>query len=466
VEKALAGIDSLVSFTNTSGIQGRGTLVHISRSVAVFEVYNPYSLVQLSEVLQEIAVVRGERVIYRGRGVVTSLVATGLMVIASVTLIDSWSNLDHLEPGPMLSNEVEKFIHDWEEGRDISEGYQLAVNKFSNFLAATSRWIEEAETAIVGDITANEEKAGRFRESLEEPVAGKLGQLLNDFQTAALQVPEEDATTYKSFAQREIHPYMLCAPFVWRTFYKPLGYAGDYEMVNMMLKESPTVGTTTYARIFHDLTSSVAACVAHRNRVTIMERLLAEEAERVTSEEQRIFTALTVACGPAVEIQRFIRNHDVANQCALHLMDFNEETLAYTKKRVTDIMAETGRKPAVKFIQKSVDDLLKNIHLESEGFLPTYDMIYCAGLFDYFPDNVCRNLLQLYYKWVRPGGLLLTTNVHPNNPERPLMEHLLEWYLIYRDEAHLASLAPKGTEGEVFADETGVNVFLTIRKTE
>ncbi len=44
------------------------------------------------------------------------------------------------------------------------------------------------------------------------------------------------------------------------------------------------------------------------------------------------------------------------------------------------------------------------------------------------------------------------------------MEHLLEWYLIYRDEAELLSLAPKGSEGEVFADETGVNVFLTIRK--
>lgn len=466
MEKALAGIDSLVSFTNTSGLQGRGTLVHISRSVAVFEVYNPFSLVQLSEVLQEVLVMRGERVIYRGRGVVTSLVATGLMVIASVTLIDSWNSLDHLEPGDALTAEIAKFIEDWEEGRDLSDGYQLAVNKFSNFLAATSRWIEEAETAIVGSGDPDAEKSSRFRESIEEPVAGKLSKLLDDFQEQARLVPEEEAMPYKAFAQREIHPYMLCAPFVWRTFHKPLGYAGDYEMVNMMLQESPSVGTTTYARIFQDLTTSVAACLAHRNRVKIMERLIAEEAERVTEEEQRVFTVLTVACGPAIEVQRFIRNHDVANQCAMHLMDFNEETLRYTSGRIASAMEETGRKPAVKFIQKSVDDLLKNIHLESEGFLPSYDMIYCAGLFDYFPDNVCRNLLQLYYRWVRPGGLLLTTNVHPNNPERPLMEHLLEWYLIYRDEAHLASLAPKGSTGEVFADETGVNVFLTIRKSE
>lgn len=463
MEKALAGIDSVVAFTNTSGIKGRGTLIHISRSLAVFEVYNPFSLIQLSEVLQEICVMRGERIIYRGKGVVTSLVATGLMVIVSVTLIDSWSNLDHLEPGPALSNEIEKFIHDWEDGLNLSDGYQLAVNKFSNFLAETSRWIEEAETAIIGN-NADPERATQFRKSIEQSVAVKLTDLLNLFQREAARVPEDESVAYKAFARRELHPYMLCAPFLWRSFYKPLGYAGDYEMVNMMLQESPSVGTTTYARIFHDLTTSVAACLAHRNRVKILERQLVEEAERVTSEEQRIFTALTVACGPAVEIQRFIRNHDVVNQCALHLMDFNDETLEYIKARAAEAIEQSGRQPTVKFIQKSIDDLLKNIHLESEGFLPSYDMIYCAGLFDYFPDNVCRNLLQLYHHWVRPGGLLVATNVHPNNPEIGMMEHLLEWYLIYRDEAHLLSLAPKGSDAEVFADDTGVNVFLTIRK--
>lgn len=454
-----------MAFTNTSGIKGRGTLIHISRSLAVFEVYNPFSLIQLSEVLQEISVMRGERIIYSGRGVVTSIVSTGLMVIVSVTLIDAWSSLDNLEPGPALGLELTKFIKDWEEGLDISEDYQIAVNKFSNFLAEASRWIEEAETAIVGNISQNVEKASKFRESIESSLSGKVLELMTQFQTTAGSVDEQESMVYKAFARRELHPYMLCAPFVWRTYYKPLGYAGDYEMVNMMLQESPSVGSTTYSRIFHDMTTSVAACLAHRNRITILERLLAEEAERV-AEEQRIFTVLTVACGPAIEIQRFIRNHESASHAAFHLMDFNEETLAYTGRRIEETIAESGHKPAaVKLIRKSIDELLKNIHLEEEGFLPSYDMIYCAGLFDYFPDNVCRNLLTLYHRWVRPGGLLVATNVHSNNPDRFLMEHLMEWYLIYRDEDQLAALAPKGTDGEIFADPTGVNVFLSVRKT-
>lgn len=464
MEKSLAGIESVVAFTNTSGNKGRGTLVHISRSLAVFEVYNPYSLVQLSEVLQELTVMRGERVIYRGRGVVTSLVTTGLMVIASVTLIDSWNSFDHLEPGPALGNEMEKFIHDWEEGLDLSESYQLVVNKFANFLAEASRWIVEAETAIVGDLGAEPDKAAEFRKSIEPPVAGKLGELMHLFETEAARVPEEEAMVYKAFARREIHPFMLCAPFAYRSFAKPLGYAGDYEMVNMMLKESPETGNTTYAQIFHDITTDVAAARAHRNRVEILERHLVEEAARV-ADEQRIFTVLSVGCGPAVEIQRFIRNSDLSDQSALHLMDFNKETLEYVKQRTAISMDASGRKPTITFIEKSIDALLKEVsHETSDAFAPTYDMIYCAGLFDYFPDNVCRNLVALYYRWVRPGGLLITTNVHPNNPERFTMEHLLEWYLIYRDEAHMQTLAPDGNRGEVFADDTGVNVFHMIRK--
>ncbi|MCK9590218.1 MAG: class I SAM-dependent methyltransferase [Terrimicrobiaceae bacterium] len=465
METALTGIDSVVAFTNTSGNKGRGTLVHISRSIAVLEVYNPYSLIQLSEVLQELIVIRGEHILYSGKGVVTSIVTTGLMVIVSVTLIDPWSNFDHLEPGPALRGEIQKFVHDWEEGLDLSESYQFVVNKMANFMAEASRWIQEAETAIVGNAALETERAVQFRNSIEEPVAAKLRNLLEIFEREAALVPPEESTVYKAFVRRELHPYMLCAPFAYRCFTKPLGYAGDYEMVNMMLKESPDIGNNTYARIFHDLQTDVAAAKAHCNRITILGNFLDEESQRVI-EEQRIFTVLSVGCGPAVEIQRFIRNNDLSGQSAIHLMDFNEETIGYVQKRTNDSVVESHHQPMLKFILKSIDELLKDVHQEVEGFLPAYDMIYCAGLFDYFPDNVCRNLVHLYHRWVRPGGLLVTTNVHPRNPERYTMEHLLDWYLIYRDEKQMGNLTPRGTEPDVFADGTGVNVFMTIRKVE
>jgi hypothetical protein len=43
MENNLPSIDSIVVFRNSQGLVGRGTLVHITRRVVVFEVYNPYS---------------------------------------------------------------------------------------------------------------------------------------------------------------------------------------------------------------------------------------------------------------------------------------------------------------------------------------------------------------------------------------------------------------------------------------
>lgn len=464
MENKIAGIDSLVSFKNNQDIKGRGTLVHITRSMAVFEVYNPFSIVQLSEVLKEITIMRGERIIYRGKGVVTSIVMTGLMTIVSATFTDSWNDPGALRPGKTLENEIEAFIDGWEKGHDLSPAYQLVVNKMANFFAEISRWLEEVEVALIEDSNGDEATQHDFKESARRPVMTKMGEFLRMFEKEAEKIPHEEIVLYKAFARRELHPFMLAAPFAHRTFTKPLGYAGDYEMVNMMLQESPSTGRSAYAQIFQELQTNVAACVAHRNRIDFLVDVIETEAERVQS-EMRVCNILNVGCGPAVEVQRFIRKSESTEECVFNLMDFNEETLEYTTSRIEKAMAESKRQPVLKYIKRSIDELLKDVHDSAEAIVPTYDLVYCAGLFDYFPDSICRNLVSLYYRWVKPGGRLVVTNVTPSNPDRYTMEHLLEWYLIYRDEGMMQALAPRGTTPEITLDETGVNIFMSIRKT-
>jgi len=113
MQASLPDIDSLVMFHNSQGRDGRGTLVHIIRTMVIFEVYNPYSIVQLSEVLPSLQVLRGKRIIYKGRGVVTNILSTGLMNIVSATLVDTWSDLSGLMPGGELEAETIRFINDW-----------------------------------------------------------------------------------------------------------------------------------------------------------------------------------------------------------------------------------------------------------------------------------------------------------------------------------------------------------------
>lgn len=269
---------------------------------------------------------------------------------------------------------------------------------------------------------------------------------------------------HKAFARRELHPFMLCDPFSHRTYSKPLGFAGDYEMVNMMLRESENNGSSIYSRIINILFTSVAAAEAHRNRVRMLETIIIEEAERVISEEQRIFTAFNLGCGPAVEIQRVVRNFENADACSFILCDFNQETLDYARTKLNEATARSGREPLLSFVKKSVDQLLREDQMATESDHQSADLVYCAGLYDYFPDHICGRLTSLLYDRVKPGGLLIITNVHPSNPNRYGMEHLLEWYLVYRDENDILALVPDGAKARAVTDSTGMNVFLKIRK--
>lgn len=460
--------DNVVLFRNSQGHEVRGTLMRLSRNQAVFEVYNPYSIVQLSEVLEEVRIRRQDRLIYQGRAVASNLVSTGLMLIVSATLVDPWSELVDLQPGEGLRSEVGNFIADW-EGRyqSIAPAYLTIVNRMRNFFEELSRWLNHSEAAAGIDGGRSADRLHReFTEDVSTCVDPKLGELCVGFEQEAQQVEAENLPFHKEYARRELHPLMLCSPFIHRTFSKPLGYAGDYEMVNMMFRD-PWEGESTYAKIVNGIIIRSDGAQGHRNRVARLHQHLKQEAERVSA-QGRPLRVLNIGCGPALEIQKFLREDAVADHCALDLVDFNEETLRHTKDKLTEIATSSGRTTELNMIHESIHGLLKGRGETLAAVVgdldEAYDLVYCAGLFDYISDRVCSRMMRMFVQWARPGGLVLSTNVHPVNPVRQFIEHLLEWNLIYRDEADMKALAPEGAPAEVVTEPTGVNVFLEIRK--
>lgn len=459
-------VNSHVAFRNSQGADARGTLLKLTRTTLIFEVYNPYSIVQLSEVLHGVQIRRGERVVYRGGAIVNNLVNTGLMLIVSATLLDSWSDLSGiLFDSSGVQREVEQFVNDWRSSSQLQPGYQLVVARLRSFLTELNRWMEQIDIALEDDDTKRHGEAYRaIFDDLTTPIVPHLQELFFNFEEEAAAVPEEHVTTHKRLVQNDLHPLMLRAPFVHRSFYKPLGYAGDYEMVNMMLRD-PREGPTIYAQLINMLYLSAGPAAAHRNRIDILVdhlRCAATDAAR----QGVNLKILNIGCGPAMELQRFIRDEPLANHCEFHLLDFNKETLEYTKNKISEALCESAREARVEFIHESVHSLLKRASKQASDDSSTgsYDMVYCAGLFDYLSDKVCSRLLRLFYRWTKPGGVVLTTNVHPDNPIRYAMEHIAEWYLIYRDETHMSALVPEVEDKQVHVDQTGVNVFMEIIK--
>ncbi len=97
----------------------------------------------------------------------------------------------------------------------------------------------------------------------------------------------------------------------------------------------------------------------------------------------------------------------------------------------------------------------------------SYDLVYCAGLFDYLSQKVCKCLVELFVKLLAKNGLIVFTNVASTNPSIGWMEYVLEWNLVYRSDWEMLDLIPlNGTvlQSDLKRDETGVNLFLELRK--
>ena len=93
--------------------------------------------------------------------------------------------------------------------------------------------------------------------------------------------------------------------------------------------------------------------------------------------------------------------------------------------------------------------------------------VYCAGLFDYLSDKVATRLLEYLNSRTRPGGRILVTNVHPCNQQRGVMDHVLEWHLIYRDEAQLVSVLPAHRcDEKIYTDTTGCERVRRVQRTD
>jgi extracellular factor (EF) 3-hydroxypalmitic acid methyl ester biosynthesis protein len=278
-------------------------------------------------------------------------------------------------------------------------------------------------------------------------------------------VPEGLLPFHRTYAKRQLHPQLLCAPFAYRTYQKPLGYAGDYEMVNMILRD-PLEGSSLFSKIINSWFLSQRPAQAHRNRIAYLTKIIVKETHRVAcygGQPARIFN---LGCGPAGEVQNFLGLDEICDNTSFVLLDFNDETLEHTKEVLEDIKGKLNRQTKIEVVKKSVHQVLKE-EIKPGICQRRYDLIYCAGVFDYLSDRICKRLMDIFYAMLEPGGLLVATNIDASNPSRYGMEYLLDWHLIHRSSLQLRALAPDRSaleSVEVRSDETGVNIYIEVRK--
>lgn len=463
--------DSLVVCRTSQGVEFRAALLRLTRFVVVFECFDSELVLQTSEVFEDCRVLLQDRLVYSGRGVLKNMMQVGVGTICEVTLAEgSWRNMPfipELTAHSELMGHFRNFLVEWQRNYRLKPEFKVIVADMQSFLADLRLSLDQVAVTLA----RASEPAKLQRDATEDLCRAAipcLDSLFAKFEAIAKDLDGDESPAHRHFARRHLHPLVLCAPFVNRTFNKPLGYAGDYEMVNMIVRNKPE-GASLFAKVVNTWFLHQRPAEAHRQRIDYLARVLRDEALRA-SRLRRSLRVFNLACGPAQEVQKMLRESPLCDRIEMTLLDFNEETLNYARSIVESLRIRHARCMPVEYVKKSVQHIIKeSSRLGAACGHKGYDLVYCAGLFDYLSDPVCRRLTNIMYDWLTPGGLLVVTNVDPSNPLRNGMEHLLDWHLIYRTADQLRYLSPSNAAQEdcyVQTDATGVNVLLEVRKPD
>jgi len=301
--------------------------------------------------------------------------------------------------------------------------------------------LHDFEGGVVDVVSTHLEKA-------LEPLYEELAPILDGMPSTELQLAYE-------FFRGQLRHLIYQAPIANRMLRKPRGYAGDFEMMKSIYRNE-LMGTSLFAKCIQRYYASHPNARAVRNRAVFLSKQLTEA---LNARSHTDFRVLSVACGPAHELELLLEGRANLAGVSFGLLDQDLDALRDAQRNLTKVSRKFDRKLDLSFHHKAIKNVLK------EGVPGPYDLIYSAGLFDYFSDAVAKAVTKRLLEALAPGGCLIIGNFTAKARNRTLMELALDWNLIYRTEVELRRLySGMGGKLELAAEPEGINLFVVLHR--
>jgi extracellular factor (EF) 3-hydroxypalmitic acid methyl ester biosynthesis protein len=348
------------------------------------------------------------------------------------------------------------------DGARIRPAFKSWIADLRHYLESMQAFLDKEESALEGeDQYTRDQICEQYLAEIGPRVVERVHRESHRLSGIVGDLGDEEHALHRAYGQHHLTALFATSPFMRRAWEKPLGYAGDYEMMNMLYRPHEE-GSTLFGKVMNLCWVREVAARANINRISYLgDKIRAVVAGR-TGERARL---ASIGCGPAREIEAIL-DRDPALGPALDVMliDQDARAISFLERRLSPRAERTGAQ--LHLMRESIRRLLTGGSLWSS--LGPRDLIYSAGLFDYLSERSFVALLSGLYDAVSPGGSLIIGNVDISNPTRYLMEYFGEWFLIHRSAAQLMEkvrfLRPAPRRAWVEAEPLGVNLFLVVEK--
>ncbi len=231
-------------------------------------------------------------------------------------------------------------------------------------------------------------------------------------------------------------------------FVKPYGYPGDFTLIDKIYQFE--VNEDCRYKNWDLFFQNQPGANAVRNRkeffIKYCKRLILKKQES---------KVLILGSGPASDVHEFLTNFPEGKGIMFDLIDFDQSAIDFSMQKNKHFNGQIS--------YSKINALRFNSY-------KLYDLIWSAGLFDYFKDKHFTFLIRKYINCLTDDGEMVISNFSTRNPTRRLMEVLSDWYLNLRTESDLFRIASDaGIDKEIVSVENeplGINLFLKIRKSQ
>ncbi len=271
----------------------------------------------------------------------------------------------------------------------------------------------------------------------------------------------ETVAAAKEFTEIVLTPELCLGPIWDRSYGKPLGYPGDFEVMNQVY-DWERRGDDVYQMLMHRVGLDVAECI--KTRMEVVRNVIA----RVVREKgvDRTARIMSLGSGPAREVEFFLAgSHSAQSRVDFTLIDQEQAALRYAYEKTYPHVVRLKDAARVRCLNMSFTDILRSN--ESFESVPPQDLIYSVGLLDYLVDRRATRLVHSLYKTLAHGGLLIIGNMDETSLSNfwP-MEFICDWTLHYRTDQQMLAWVKDLQPAEAWTetDPTGRVRLLFARK--
>ncbi len=383
---------------------------------------------------------------------------TGFLDLPAIRRRDNEKRLEReLEEGPRPVNEL------------VPKSYREVVARIVHFLSFYRRSLREFEEHCTHHGAGTEACEGLVERAYESMKSPWWELQVEAARAAAVCFEDRDILiAAKEYTEDVVTPIVMESALGRRTYYKPLGYAGDFQTMLYVYANS-FEGDSVFGKVIHKFfPQDHPLGRGIRTRKDLVISLMESEHVRILQEATAspMFRVASLGCGPALEVSEFIsRNKTWPGRVAWTLIDQEEEALSAAYRESRREIGKWGSSGDLFLLNLSfVQMLSEGLPLREPG---SQDFIFSSGLFDYLRESRARVLIRALYDLLTDGGLLLIGNAVAPNEFFWAAEFLVDWTLLYRtreEMLRLAALLPEAAEIEVIEEPSGGYYFLKVRK--